>query len=181
MDPSTRDLTFAITDMMVVTCGGEESLSFVCLGDPPAQARGRINWRNRPVPVYYDPSSRSKAAYALVLRNALMSFGTSSFPIFNREILASTKGLKLTVAFYLHRKVADYHVVSGKKVLKKTAEMFPKNKDVDNMLKFVMDAIHGVVYDNNTVITSVIAMKTFIPENRREGPAYSEISIQKVN
>jgi hypothetical protein len=52
-------------------------------------------------------------------------------------------------------------VPDGVTVLRPTAQAFPRKKDVDNMLKFVMDALQGVFYTNNMTITTVTVTKTF--------------------
>jgi Holliday junction resolvase RusA-like endonuclease len=170
---------FAFSDVMLVTNGDMQGLSFDSIGDPPVQQRPRIHWQRRHLPVFYDPSARAKAGFKLALRSILMSFGISVFPLFDSESLANTKGLKITIFFYLHRKKDDYRLVLGEKVLKETCDRFPKKKDVDNMLKFVMDALHGVLYDNDNVITFVVAVKEFVPESGREGAAHMEIAVEK--
>jgi Holliday junction resolvase RusA-like endonuclease len=167
------------TNVMEIINGGERCLSFTSIGDPPVQARPKIVWRFRPIPVYYDPSARAKAAFERSLRESLLSFGVTSFPYFNREAIANTKGLKLTLDLFLHRKKLDYRVVKGVEVLREDCDNFPKKKDVDNMLKFIMDALHHVIYDNDNVITCVLVTKEFIPESGRNGPAFSEIRLEK--
>jgi hypothetical protein len=142
------------------------------------QARSKIHWQHQKVHVYYNPSAYTEAAFKLALCTTLMSFGTSIFPLFDLESLANTKGLKLTI-FYLSRKTNDYHVILGNKVLKETCDRFPKKQDVDNMLKFVMDTLHDVIYNNDNVITHAIVIKEFVPESGHEGPAHMEVTLEK--
>jgi Holliday junction resolvase RusA-like endonuclease len=168
-----------IINVMEVINGGEKCLSLTSIGDPPVQMRPKIVWRIRPVPVYYDPSSRKKISFERSLRAALVSFGVASFPYFNREAIAKTKGLKLTLDLFLHRKKLDYRVVGGVAVLREDCDTFPKKKDVDNMLKFIMDGLHHVIYDNDNVITKVVVTKDFVPESGRNGPAFTEIKLEK--
>jgi hypothetical protein len=120
-------------------------------------------------------SARAKTAFQRSLREALLSFGVSSFPYFDREAISNTKGLKLTMSFFLHSKKADYRVVKGVAVLTEDCDNFPKKKDVDNMLKFIMDGLHHVIYDNDTVVCKVVLKKDFVREEKRHGPAYTHV------
>ena len=40
--------------------------------------------------------------------------------------------------------------------------LYPSTKDVDNMIKFVMDALHGIVYANDNIVVGINATKKFV-------------------
>ena len=39
---------------------------------------------------------------------------------------------------------------------------YPSTKDTDNMTKFVMDALHGIVYNNDNIVVIINATKHFV-------------------
>ena len=51
---------------------------------------------------------------------------------------------------------------------------------MDNLLKFVMDALHNVVYANDEVVVKITASKNFVPEEVKMEEPYSIISIKKI-
>jgi Holliday junction resolvase RusA-like endonuclease len=177
--PSSNAMSkFKMTGAMEVTSGKEKSIFFVSVGEPPVQERPRVVWRGRRTPTIYDPSARKKADYARALKHAMTEIGSTWFPAFDKDILKGTKGLTLTVEFYLHRNLGDYCFAHGQKILKEDCDDYPKGKDIDNMVKFIMDALHLVIYDNDTVITKILTAKEFVPESRRDRPAWTNISIE---
>jgi Holliday junction resolvase RusA-like endonuclease len=93
-------------------------------GPPMAQARPRFQWHvaaNRGVPVVYDPSRAMKRACRTACARALMEVGITNFPFF------PDGHLHLKVLFFVHNQA----------------------KDLDNLTKFVMDALETVVYTND--------------------------------
>jgi Holliday junction resolvase RusA-like endonuclease len=68
----------------------------------------------------------------------------------------------LEVCFYFGHIRADYHWLNGAMVLKDAHQLYPMKKDIDNLLKFVMDAMHNVVYSNDKSVVRVITSKKFI-------------------
>ena len=132
----------------------DKALSFVVIGDPPVQKRHRIAWRHmfgcnskksrRRNPIIYDPSAREKVAFRSALRVAMEEITIATFPYFSAE-----EPLILIVEFGF----VSTHVF----------QPFPRRKDLDNLVKFVMDACHDVLYDNDNVIVRIVAEKSFVP------------------
>jgi Holliday junction resolvase RusA-like endonuclease len=140
----------------------DKSLSFVVVGDPPVQKRHRIAWRHvfgvwknskkgnhHRNPYVYDPSAREKAAFRSAVRAAMEEIPIAAFPYFDAE-----QPLMLVVGFAFLRP----HVFHP----------FPRRKDLDNLVKFVMDACHVVLYDNDTVVVRLVAEKSFVPVGSAE-------------
>jgi Holliday junction resolvase RusA-like endonuclease len=89
--------------------------------------------------VVFDPCrSTSKAAFRYAVRQSLADCDVTHSPIF------LGKALKLSVLFYVEN----------------------DTKDVDNLRKFVSDALEMVVYSNNKSVYDVRAHK--IPVNKME-------------
>jgi Holliday junction resolvase RusA-like endonuclease len=150
-----------VEPMVEVLGRAGSSLSFTMIGDPPVQRRPRIAWRGllggiwrmnrrllgpRSMPIIYDPSAVDKARYSAAVVAALAELGLSDdLPYFREGV-----PLKLEVKFLCPRPI---HAVQA----------FPTRKDLDNMVKFVMDACHDVLYTNDTVIVKITAEKAFPP------------------
>jgi Holliday junction resolvase RusA-like endonuclease len=138
-------------DVMVVETNTATIVSLTILGEPLIQPRMRC-YKN-PVtgrPVVFDPARDEKLAFKRIVREALGAVGATTFPLFD-------DGVKLKVT-------ATFHVVDMR-------------KDIDNLLKFLLDALASVVYNNDNAIDFVVAKKVatnveytkFMVENIVEG------------
>ena len=92
----------------------------------------------------------------------------------------TSKGLHLELTFHVKRRAADYRTKRGKKVLKDDHQKYPRKKDTDNMLKFVMDAMHGVLYKDDKCVVCVSAMKKFLEEEEKDEGEYTLIRISNI-
>ena len=55
------------------------------------------------------------------------------------------------------------------KLLKEEKKILPNIRpDIDNYIKFVMDSLHDVIYDDDKVVTGVIAHKYYSENPRTE-------------
>ena len=109
----------------------------------------------RQAPRFYDPSGNKKTQYANLVRTAMLSYGL------NVPYFAPNEPITMEVNFVVPRRKQDVVKQGGSTVLKQSAQAFPTTKDVDNLLKFVMDALQGIVYRNDMTITKVIVTKMF--------------------
>jgi Holliday junction resolvase RusA-like endonuclease len=121
-------------------------------GTPIAQQRPRV--RFLPLiraPLIYDPSQRLKRAYQSAVIQSLAQLGVHNFPIFPDQ-----RALKLgmSVVFYVHN----------------------MNKDIDNLLKFVLDALQGAICANDRVIWEVTAKKVHVANNDQ----FTQLVIEQV-
>jgi hypothetical protein len=146
---------FVVQDLMVVSGGGAGTVvSFTVMGDPPVQKRHKIAWKGllggwvaRRKPIIYDPSASLKKQYAAQVREAMVAMDLTP-PFFASGY--NDDGLIMDLHFFLERPASHYNVLGNR--VKATAPKYPKSKDVDNMEKFVSDALHGVVYNNDNII-----------------------------
>jgi Holliday junction resolvase RusA-like endonuclease len=146
-----------VEDMMEIAGADpfDKALSFVVIGDPPVQKRHRIAWRHvlacawkknshRRNPIIYDPSAKEKVAFRSAVRAAMEEIVIATFPYFHAK-----EPLMLVVGFASVRP----HIFQA----------FPHDKDLDNLVKFVMDACHDVLYENDNVVVRLVAEKNFVP------------------
>jgi Holliday junction resolvase RusA-like endonuclease len=161
-------------DVMVMEDSKSTVLSYISLGDPPVQQRPKITYRNKRAPVYYDPSGPSKKNYAKKLREALVSVGSTVFPLFNGSP-TNCNGVELVITLFFKRPRADYRHYSTSITMVENPQRYPSTKDTDNMVKYIMDALHGVAYNNDNIVVSINATKTFV--DGFEDEAYTKVSV----
>jgi Holliday junction resolvase RusA-like endonuclease len=156
-------MNFYVRDMMGVEGPSDRSISFVIVGDPPAQQRHKLAWKNLSVSRAWDPSAKPKETYVKIVRTAMKEIGINTFPYFTQE-----KPIALTVRFVLPRPRSDLRTSNGVSTLIAYPSPLPFKKDIDNMLKFLMDALDGgdapLMYANDVIITDVVMGKAF-PED----------------
>jgi Holliday junction resolvase RusA-like endonuclease len=143
-------------DSMMEVVGPEankRAISFVIEGEAEVQQRHRIAWKGmlgawerskRRTPVIYDSSSKQKKALHKAVKEEMEEIGISSIPYFN---LGEPLALELTFLF--------------QSKASKNPQPFPKKKDLDNMVKYFMDAMNGLLYHDDTVIVCLVAKKVF--------------------
>ena len=104
------------------------------------------------------------------LRTALVAAGITKFPYFNwdEQNITFAGGLQIEIVFFFGRNKADYRVVGREPLLRTEYQSFPSGKDIDNMLKFIMDAFHGVIYNNDNIVVNVRMEKKFVSEKKKE-------------
>ena len=139
-------MVLAVEDAILVSNGEKEQLVLTIRGPPVAQPRMRARRLPHRV-VLFDPSSGVKKSLKTAIKNELVALGVSRFPMF-----AANTTLKVIVVFY----VANI------------------NKDIDNMLKFVLDVFQGSVYGNDNTICSIDAQKI----HSMNGYEHTEITIE---
>jgi Holliday junction resolvase RusA-like endonuclease len=151
------------------------SIAFTVTGDPPIQQRPRVSWKSRSKPVVYDASASEKAKWKSSLRLFLQEHGVTQFPVFST--MAPTKGMKVNVSFHFKHPKSDYQK-NGELLAR--ANQFPAIKDIDNLLKFVMDAMEGVVYVNDKVVDHVEARKMFVKDEDENLVGYTDVIIYQL-
>lgn len=153
-----------LQDPIEVQSASGRSLAFAITGEPPVQERHRLMWRRTPPtanigrlrPIFYDPSSAVKARYKAMVAASMVQYGLTP-PYFNVD-----EAVTLEVRFVLARRRRDWRLLpDGTVVLTQHAQAFPRGKDVDNLLKLLMDALQGPIYTNDKTVTKVIVSKLF--------------------
>jgi Holliday junction resolvase RusA-like endonuclease len=150
--PRTQFVTVTDVDALIVDGGVLNHPTIYCTirGSPSAQERHRVlrllGGRVR----VYDPSARSKRALKRAIRSAMAELGCSDFPFFQGE----DRKFKFTATFGLSNMA----------------------KDVDNLLKFLMDGLESVVYVNDRAICDVRGTKVSEQINNQ----YTRFEIEEI-
>ena len=122
-------------------------------GNPKALKRHRMSWRGGK-PHSYDPSGKDK-------RDFIVQIKAPKSPL---------KGaIKLKATFYMPRPKSHYRTGKFVSALKDTAPMWHTGTpDIDNLLKFIMDALNGITYKDDSQIALLYAEKIYDENPRTE-------------
>lgn len=111
----------------------------------------------------YDPSKKDKDEFIKVIGELLDD--------------KMTKPLKCQLHFYCKRPKSHYK--SGKKSneLKDTAPKYnTNNKDLDNMVKFVLDALNDKLYTDDCLIVEINCIKSY-----SDGDGYIYVKFEEIS
>ena len=122
-----------ITDVVISDDGTRKCLEFCIMGEPHAQNGWRIRHRGLQTPIMFDPLARLKRQIKDALAKVMMEH-QEPLPVF-------AAGIPLRVGVIFHLR----HVAT---------------KDVDNMAKFLLDAIEEVVFNNDKYIIDLSLSKS---------------------
>ena len=135
-------------------------VSFSVIGKPPVQQRPKITYKKKTIPIYYDPSNTLKSEWRLSLKTELEKYRIT-IPVFGSDPLVDNE-ITLEMIYFMERPKTDFVTKKKIKTLKKVCHKFPNKKDIDNMTKFCMDAMQGVLYENDCAICCIDCRKKFI-------------------
>ena len=123
-------------------------ISFLIKTRPKPQQRHRSNGRFQ-----YDPSSKDKNKFLLQAKQ----FAPAK-PI--------TKDIELSITFCYRRPKNHYRSKNKELILKDDAPFYKSSKaDLDNLVKFVCDALNGIFYKDDSQIVSIYASKVWGAED----------------
>ena len=111
-----------VDDVMVSTGGGTSTIELTIVGEPVAQNGWKLRFRNCSRPFLYDPLRNEKHKLCKEIKAKMMELGESEIPFF--------KNTRLQVSIITH-----FHTAT--------------RKDLDNMSKFLQDAMEGALYDDD--------------------------------
>ena len=129
--------------------------TIVVPGTPLPQKRHRSSFRSGKIR-NYDPSAKDKKKFKVIA-----------------GVLAPRSALKgdisLNVTFYMPRPKTHRRTGKYSKLLKKDAPLWHSIKpDIDNLVKFVMDALQGILWEDDCKIVSLEARKLYSEKPRTE-------------
>ena len=90
-------------------------------------------------------------------------------------LVHSQKPVAVTTKFYFKRPKEHYtyNSITRQMVLRNDAPQFvTKKPDLDNCDKLILDALEGIVYENDSVVTELTSSKLFLPA--KPGQAYDK-------
>jgi Holliday junction resolvase RusA-like endonuclease len=161
---------YIATNMVVCPNAEGRVLAFDVKGKPTVQRRIIVNFTNHR-PIFVDPSQRDKQLYAEAVRKEMNSMGLTQFPYF----LAGDP-IQLTIKFVLPVPLVD---IQGNH-MRPGALPYPHHSgDVDNLLKFALDALEKTIYMDDTQIVKLEASKVY-PTDVTDRVGWTELDFVKV-
>lgn len=153
-----------------MTGGSIVGLKMKVVGQPKVLRRHQTILRNGRVHVF-NPSRADKAAFATKVRILL---NAARIP-FGLTVLQSNH-LRVDAFFLMQRPLSNFIGNNPENALREEASPFFANSasDVDNLLKFVLDATEGLVFENDRLVETVTATKCLA--EGREGYTIVEYS-----
>lgn len=123
-------------------------IEIIILGDPKAQKRHRTFQRGK-FAGRYDPSANEKADFLTAIQNNAPEKPLAG-PIF------------LMLIFYMQRPKGHYGTGKNVGELKVSAPLrHTKKPDIDNLAKFVLDAMKGIFWRDDSVISKLNVTKIY--------------------
>jgi Holliday junction resolvase RusA-like endonuclease len=114
----------------------------VIKGTPIAQKRHKYNARGNRV-IVYDPSAEEKKEFAKLVTE-------------NWKGKALKGAVGLSVVFYMPRPKSHFRTGKHSNKLKPTAPVWVTTKpDIDNCIKFVLDACNGILWEDDKTVCEV--------------------------
>lgn len=170
---------FLFSSFVDTITAGERTISFTVAGDILVQERIRVVHKGRRHPVIYDPSSAAKKTWVSAFKRfiAVEDPVTTDFPLFSNSNPSCTGGFELEISFFLMRRAADYIKKTG--LLAADCHKYPKKKDLDNLTKFLMDAMNGIIYDDDSAVVKITVTKQFVSEDDKLNGSKTIITIRK--
>ena len=121
--------------------------------------------RHRKMGGTYDPSKKDKDDFIKVLGN-----------LPTEKMITP---IKCDLIFYCKRPKTHFRTGKKSNELKESAPKHnTNNKDLDNMVKFVLDALNDKLYKDDCQITNITCMKTYA-DNGSDGSIYMKLKKNK--
>jgi Holliday junction resolvase RusA-like endonuclease len=129
----------SVEDVIAMEYHGNQTVKFDVVGNLQAQERPRMVWKGTRFPRFCDPSSKAKTIWRKALKKALDDIDLGSvLPLFGAE--GQQQPIQVELSFFWPH---------------------PDQKDLDNMVKFVLDAYEGLLYGNDKKIYQITAKKAY--------------------
>jgi Holliday junction resolvase RusA-like endonuclease len=133
-----------------------QEINFEISGDPRPLQRPRWARRWFKRIITYNPSWRMQKQFKNAARE-VMFLRPSDNPVFNERTY-----LEVNCCFVIKRPMNHFTNAGN---LRADAGRFPENSDVDNLAKFVLDALQGILYPDDRRIVVLFAIKTYPSQN----------------
>ena len=126
----------------------------VVLGEPKGQARIRVNFGRGTT---YTPDLQERNLFRSVLRQELERNGVATFPYF-----PPSTPIKVDITFFFKRPASHYVGNSPGRGLQADAANFPSRPDIDNLGKFVLDAMTTIFYLDDDQVVELTMKKEYL-------------------
>ena len=129
-----------VTNMIVGGGDGINTLDFEVVGEPESQNGWKVAHKRFRIPIVYDPKAKAKKALKRLLISQIAGLNGAT-PFFTRS---ENPRLSVRIGFYF-----------------KTTT----RKDLDNMAKFILDAMKEACYEDDRFIYNIVLFKEETGEN----------------
>lgn len=157
---------YQVEDLMTMEGTGEDKtklITFIVMGVPEAQARHRHHFNKGKAhkdrngnAIVYDPSYLKKHDFARAVNDAMVEMDIE-IPFFKGSYIDT--GVIMEADFFEPRPMS--HFTANGTLKRKRVPQYPKKKDTDNLEKFAMDALQGVVYSNDNMVRNNVSNKNY--------------------
>jgi Holliday junction resolvase RusA-like endonuclease len=150
------------------------AIRFVVRGKPLPLKRHRTSSHKRHV---YNPSAKPQAEFRQVVHEILTLCSSTSFDN-NQPLFGSQELLVMKLVFHMNRPrnhfLRSYRNRNATKLRKGISPWVRVSKkvDVDNLAKFVLDSLNGILYDDDQQIFSLSATKVYDNSPSNDGATY---------
>ena len=172
-EEETRGETLRTAEGIVVRLWDEDPTNAVVIidGRPQVQRRHLRSPRGHT----YDPSAGAKREFARRVEEMMGNAGVGPAPVFQ-------PGIRLMAKLIFKIPRPNSHFVGGQRGGAIRAEFrcpfSPSLGDVDNYVKFVLDALNGVLYHNDRQIHALIAVRC--NDDSAVGVGRTEVVLSKI-
>ena len=160
MTSSLNKQSTVVAEDEVILLGVIRPVKFVIPGNPqalPRSRKGKYGW--------YNPASgRIKS-----LRAYLKSMAPDVY--FGKEVPVA-----VTINFYLRRPDRDFVGGSRGGSLKSKSAYSPNGPDIDNLAKYILDALTGIIFYDDKQVVKLVAYKMRDSKGFCEGMTEVEVS-----
>ena len=153
-----------------------ESLCFKIKGDPCSLQRARFDpRRNNGRKRFWNPNRSAVRGFQKQMIDSIFGAGLAEMYFKKKEdwktCFDGKVGLVVDIDFKM--KPPNTHFVNrgreGKRLKPSVENKWPRKRDIDNMDKFVLDSMQGVVFDNDVQVVKQTIRKMFHHEGDFEG------------
>ena len=137
----------AIEDMLLMTSGSNYEVHFKVVKEPVAQNGWKLAWKKCRCPYLYDPLRSLKKAI-------------------REEIIQSIEEFNSMTPFFPHNTYIEGSITFHTNSMNK--------KDLDNMAKFILDAMEGAIYQNDKHLIKLVLQKKPLTNGQK---AFTDITL----
>jgi len=137
-------------------------------GKPVPLPRPRANWKTR---IFYNPAGRKVTAFKALVKAAIPASRHGA-------VFPSGVPVAVTITFYMRRPDTDFKRGSriGGVLKAMVPVMRPISPDLDNLVKFVLDALNGVLFADDSQVVQLTAWKLLDSVGECQGRTVVEVS-----
>jgi len=106
----------------------------------------------------YDPSKKDKGKFKKSVELVIEDFVfLTDFP--------TTKAVAIQMEFHLPRPKSHFRTGRFYQELKEDAPIYPRKPDIDNLAKFVLDALNDYIWKDDSQVTTLFLRKVYANED----------------